>query len=104
MPCVDFPISLPALPAFLIGAPLIPNVPLPIGADFCCHFEVDAPGVRAAIAAANALIGGAFAAGSAGLMMIISGMNEAILQGQNVIDEIRAQLPECPLDSTSASL
>jgi hypothetical protein len=33
--------------------------------------------------------------------VVIEGLNEGIMAGQYIIDEIRSQLPECPIETVS---
>lgn len=101
MPCVDLNLELPTIPDFLLAAPALPLIEFPIGADLCCHFRVNDPGINAVIQGLNAAVAAAFAAGSAELMLVIAGLNEAILQGQYILDEIKDALPECPIDTVS---
>ena len=102
MPCVDIPLNLPTPPAIFIGPPQFPPAPAFTG-DFCCHFSLQPVGVNTAIAALNAGISAAVTAGAAPFLVAMMGINEIIAVGQSALDEIRNQLPECPLESASVS-
>lgn len=96
MPCLAFSISIPDVPGIFVALPLVPNLPLPLDFDFCCHFEVpDILGLNAAVAVVNATIQGIGAEANAIAALIEA---EVLAALSPILDQVITLSVSCPLD------
>jgi hypothetical protein len=95
MACLD----LPAIPNLSIGLPSIPRVPLPLGlgGDFCCKFEVALKLTPSQQAAVDAAIKSATAS-MASILGPLVVVNQTIKTLNDEIDDIKSKFPKCPLE------
>jgi hypothetical protein len=96
MPCVAFSISVPPIPGIFVALPLVPNLPLPVDFDFCCHFEVpDILGLNAAVAVVNAAVQALGAEANAIAALVEA---EILAVAAPILDQVITLSVSCPLD------
>lgn len=100
MSCLSIgPVELPQLPEFLLSAPVltVPFPPtIPEGEVLCCKFELNIPGIDAALALVNATIAAASAAAGAPVIVGVMALNAMMDQVQAQLNDLVLRIPNCP--------